>query len=57
MEPLSRKVGSAFVKRGMGKGDTALYLTSDVTRIYTIIIGAWRAGGMMYSSYPEDTQG
>lgn len=57
MEPLSRKVASAFVMRGMQKGDVALYLTSDVTRIFTVIIGAWRVGGIMYSSYPEDTQG
>jgi len=57
MEPLSRKVASSLVKRGMKKGDFALYLTSDVTRIYPIIIGAWRVGGIVYSSYPEDTTG
>jgi len=53
----SAKVASFMTKRGMTKGDMALYLTSDVTRIYTIIIGVWRVGGIMYSSYPEDTQG
>jgi len=56
MGPLSAKVASAMKKRGMTKGDMALYLTSDVTRIYTIITGVWRLGGIMYSSYPEDTQ-
>jgi hypothetical protein len=55
--PMTAKVASFMTKRGMTKGDMALYLTSDVTRIYTIIIGVWRVGGVMYSSYPEDTQG
>ena len=46
-----------MVKRGMTKGDVAMYLTMDVTRIYTAILGVWRAGGIMHSSYPEDTAG
>lgn len=57
MGTMSAKVASFMSKRGMTKGDMALYLTSDVTRIYTVIIGVWRVGGIMYSSYPEDTQG
>jgi acyl-coenzyme A synthetase/AMP-(fatty) acid ligase len=56
VEPMSRKVASAMHKKGMVKGDIALYLTSDVTKIYTVILGVWRLGGCMYSSYPEDTQ-
>ena len=55
VEPMSRVAASAMVKKGMKKGDVALYLTMDVTKIYTTIIGVWRVGGVMYSSYPEDT--
>ncbi|CAL8086990.1 unnamed protein product [Orchesella dallaii] len=51
----SRKVASFFIKRGLKKGDKCIYLTSDVTRIFTIIVGIWRAGGCVASSYPEDT--
>jgi len=40
----------------MKKGDVVLYMTSDVTRIFVFTLGVWRNGGIMYSSYPEDTQ-
>ncbi|ODM90337.1 4-coumarate--CoA ligase 1 [Orchesella cincta] len=55
VEPLSRSVASAMYKRGMRKGDVVLYMTSDVTRIYAFTVGVWRCGGIMYSSYSEDT--
>jgi acyl-coenzyme A synthetase/AMP-(fatty) acid ligase len=55
VEGLTRAAGSAMVKLGMVKGEVALYMTSDVTRIYTTILGIWRVGGVVYSSYPEDT--
>lgn len=54
---ISKKVASFMVKHGMVKGDKCIYLTSDVTRIYAIMIGIWRAGGIVCSSYAEDTEG
>jgi len=41
----------------MKPNDVALYLTSDVTKIFEIIVAIWRLGGCLYSSYPEDTEG
>jgi len=53
---MSRSIGSAMFKRGMAKGDVCLYMTNDVTKIFVFVLGVWRCGGIMYSSYPEDTQ-
>lgn len=52
---MSRSVASAMYRRGMRKGDVVLYMTTDVTRIFCFTLGVWRNGGIMYSSYPEDT--
>lgn len=52
---MSRSVASAMYRRGMQKGDVVLYMTTDVTRIFCFTLGVWRNGGIMYSSYPEDT--
>lgn len=57
VEPHSRKIASYFARHGLRKGDICIYLTSDVTRVFTIIVGIWRAGGCVASSYPEDTPG
>ncbi|CAG7728489.1 unnamed protein product [Allacma fusca] len=56
VEPMSAKAASALVKRGMVKGDVAIYMTMNVTKIFTTVLGVWRVGGIMYSSYPEDTE-
>jgi acyl-coenzyme A synthetase/AMP-(fatty) acid ligase len=55
-DPMSKSVGSAMFKRGMKKGDVCLYMTTDVTKVFVFTLGVWRCGGIMYSSYPEDTQ-
>jgi hypothetical protein len=54
---MTRNIVAVMKSKGMRKGDIALYLTTDVTKIFTIVLGVWRLGGCMYSSYPEDTQG
>ena len=57
VDPMSRKVASAMKRRGMEKGDVAIYMTLDVTRVYPIILGIWRIAGILHSSYPEETYG
>jgi len=54
---MSRSVASYMIKHGMKVGDKCIYLTSDITRMFAIMIGVWRAGGVVCSSYPEDTKG
>jgi hypothetical protein len=46
-----------MVKHGMKFGDKCIYLTSDITKMFAIIIGVWRANGVVCSSYAEDTKG
>lgn len=57
VEVLSKKVASFFIKRGLKPGDKCIYLTSDITKMFAIVIGVWRAGGVVCTSYAEDTQG
>lgn len=57
VDEMSRKVASWLMKRGIKPGDKCIYLTFDVTRMFAIAIGIWRAGGVVCTSYAEDTQG
>ncbi|CAG7822836.1 unnamed protein product [Allacma fusca] len=50
----SQNVASGMFRRGMRKGDTALYITSHLARLHTFFMGVWRANGMVRSTYPED---
>ncbi|XP_021943573.1 4-coumarate--CoA ligase 1 isoform X1 [Folsomia candida] len=55
VDVMSRKVASFLVKRGMKSGDKIIYLTFDITKMFAIVIGVWRTGGVVCTSYPEDT--
>ena len=57
LDRMTQSVGSAMVRRGMKKGDVAIYMTMDVTNMYPVMMGIWRIGGILHSSYPEDTYG
>ena len=46
-----------MLKRGMTQGDIALYSTSNVTKVYFVMLGVWRIGGCMHSSYIGETVG
>jgi len=44
-------------KRGMRKGDTAIYMTYDMLNIHAFFCGVWRANGIVRASYPEEDEG
>ena len=56
-ERLTRRISSSMYKRGMRKGDTAIYLTYDMINIHAFFCGVWRANGIVRASYPEDDEG
>ncbi|CAG7720682.1 unnamed protein product [Allacma fusca] len=56
-EDETRKIASFLYKRGMRKGDTAIYMTVDMVHNHVFFVGVWRANGIVRASYPEDDEG
>ncbi|CAG7785994.1 unnamed protein product [Allacma fusca] len=55
-EEETRKVASFLFKRGMRKGDVAIYMNADIVHNQIFLAGVWRANGIARASYPEDDQ-
>jgi acyl-CoA synthetase (AMP-forming)/AMP-acid ligase II len=56
-EEETRKIASAFYKKGLRHKDVVIYMSYDMIHLHIFFTGVWRANGCIRSLYPEEDEG